>query len=154
MTASPKINLVYNKYVSADNTKNISEKEFYTNLQTQTQTQTQPLCVYITNGTNKQLNNIGSGTTDAFRQLSDKAGVGDLFDVTNATIVFDSSLNEFDNKTDILSIISDTKQVWTHSKYNGMFAGSVIRVDASGNGNNTDFPVCGGYHINGINLKI
>lgn len=162
--ANPKINLVYNKYVSGDKTKNISNKEFYTNLQTQTQSQSQSqpqskssalLCVYLTNGTNKELNSTGSGTTAAFRELSDIPSVGDLFDVSKAVIVFDSSLNEFDNKTDILPTISDTRQVWTHSNstYKGKYAGSVIRVDASGNGNNKDFPVCGGYHINGINIK-
>jgi hypothetical protein len=164
MTASPKINLVYNKYVKADKTKDISKKEFYTNLQTQTQTQPQPqpqpkssapLCVYLTNGTNKELNSTGNGTTAAFKQLSDISGVGNLFNLTDAKTVFDSSSNDFNKKSEILHIISDTKQVWTHSNstYKGKYAGSVIRVDASGNGNNKDFPVCGGYHINGIKLN-
>lgn len=160
MTASPKIILVYNKYVSGDDTRNISNKEFYTNLQTQSKSSA--LCVYLTNGTNKELNSGGDGTTAAFKQLSDISGVGNLFDVTKAKIVFDSSSNDFKNKNDILSTISDNSQVWNNKnknskpipvRYNGMYAGSVIRVDASGNGNNKNFPVCGGYHINGIKLN-
>jgi hypothetical protein len=159
MTASPKINLVYNKYVSGDDTKNISNEQFYTNLQTQTQLSA-PLCVYLTNGTNKKLDGDGSGTTAAFKQLSDKSGVGNLFNLTDAKTVFDSSSNDFKNKNDILSTISNNSQVWNNKSkstpipapYNGMYAGSVIRVDASGNGNK-DFPVCGGYHINGIKLN-
>jgi hypothetical protein len=154
------IKLFYNKFASGNPATNISREEFYTNLKHQTSASN--LCVYLTNGTNKRLDNGGSGTTLGFQILSDKHSVGNLFDVSGAKIVFDSSKNRFEKKNEILATLSHSDQIWDRNKsdtdkspkpipkpYNGMYAGSVIRVDVSGT---TNFPVCGGYHINGINL--
>jgi hypothetical protein len=145
-----KINLVYNKFVSGNATTNISRPEFYNNLKRQTSALN--LCVFLTNGTNKRLDDVGNGTTAAFKTLSDITDLGNLFDVTSATTVFDSNLASFEKKNEIDATIKASNQVWTpKNKYNGMYAGSVIRVDVTGT---TDFPVCGGYHINGIEIKI
>jgi hypothetical protein len=164
MTSERKINLVYNKFVKGKDTTNISSKEFYNNLKSQTKSTTD-LCVYLTNGTNKRLDNGGSGTTLGFQILSDTPSVGNLFDVSGAKIVFDSSANPFEKKDEILATLSHSDQIWDNSNksdpakspkpipdpYNGMYAGSVIRVNVTGT---TEFPVCGGYHINGIKLDM
>lgn len=153
MSSERKINLVYNKFVSNNSATNISKKEFYNKLKDQTKVKSvSDLCVYLTNGTNKKLNNDGDGTTAAFKTLSDDK-VGDLFDVTHATTVFDSSLKKFGDKSKIEATIKDSAQVWKNaSKYDRMYAGSVIRVNVAGS--NPAFPVCGGYHINGIEINI
>lgn len=164
MTSERKINLVYNKFVKGNDTTNISSEKFYTNLQTQTSAS--DLCVYLTNGTNKELNDGGGGTTKGFQILSATLGVGNLFDVSGAPIVFDSKTTEFDKKIEILDTIKASDQIWDNSDKskptdpkppipppgNGMYAGSVIRVNVFGK--NAKFPVCGGYHINGIKLDM
>ena len=146
MSSERKINLVYNKFVSGNPSTNISNNKFYSKLKSQTSKS--DLCVYLTNGTNKRLDSVGEGTTEAFKILS---ATGNLFDLTDAVIVFDPKSKSFDKKTEIESTISDSNQVWTCPSYNGMYAGSVIRVNVTGS--KPEFPVCGGYHINGIELN-
>ena len=97
------IKLFYNKFASGNSATDISSEEFYTNLKHQTSAS--DLCVYLTNGTNKELNDGGGGTTKGFQILSATLGVGNLFDVSGAPIVFDSKTTEFDKKNEILATI-------------------------------------------------
>jgi hypothetical protein len=144
--------LYYNKYDSRNPIRKISEEEFYTNLKTVSNTSLSKICVYLTNGANERVGyrDGDGGTTLGFNSIKTKTGeTVDLFDNQNFTLIFDS--NTFDTNISVKDLIKINSQV-AKTKVGGtdteITAGSVIKVTTT----STDtFPVCGGYHIKGIN---
>jgi hypothetical protein len=152
--------LYYNKYDPSIPNTEISKEDFYTNLKTVSKTSLSKICVYLTNGANERVGyQFGDkGTTLGFNSIKNQTKTVDLFDTKNFTVIFDSNtfVTTLAHGEELRKIINDKDQVantqvgvtGTKTKIS---AGSVIKVKTPP----TDaFPVCGGYHIKGIQWNI
>ena len=153
MADNDTIRLYYNKYNNTLPIRCIDNPEFYRNLKKESNTTLDKICVYLTNGANTRVDSTGGGTTAGFASIKTKTGV-DLFDNRNFTVIFDSNSFVTTAYGELRTIINDSAQVATTnvgSTEHKLSAGSVINIRTTGTG---EFPVCGGYHIKGIQWNI
>jgi hypothetical protein len=148
--------LYYNKYEKNNPIREISKQDFYTNLKTVSKTTLSKICVYLTNGANDRVGyqDGDGGTTLGFNSIKQQTeNKVNLFDNNNFTVIFDSTTTVGPD-TELSGIINAENQVANTKvgdKDTKISAGSVIKVTTVGT---DEFPVCGGYHIKGIQWKI
>lgn len=144
--------LIKNKYDKNKNNTHMEKKDFYENLISNNFT-TKNINFYLTNGTNKNLSDGGSGTNKAITDINEN-----FFILDNENNIFCPNMSDMSDMSDMSNMPNITKEKYNEQQIikkniKCKNAGAVFYKEIENN-KYKDYNIIGVYHINGWNHKL